>query len=1379
MMNLSLQSALDRVQRRIVAQRRQIWLTMALGCFVVYALFVLFAPTQAARIPRLSALIVLVAVGILFQVWEAWRNRDRAAVYRRVADQIERRFPDLDSRLKTAVEEDAGYRPGQVVGYLPSAVIRETLDHQANHDWSQVVPTGRRQGLLLTMFLLFILAVGLTARFPGRESITATTKVLAPTEGRATAADIQVDPGNAEVERGSPLLVVARFRSNVPGNAQLVVETAQPTAPVAMARSLEDPTFAGRIETVNEELAYRVAFDGGTSPTYRVKVFTFPEVKKVDAHLAYPSYTGLESKTLVDVRHVTAIEGTTLNLTVQLNKEVATARLVDEKNQPTPLKFVPGSVTTDKQGETTATYQAGWVLDESHKYKIELVDKDGRKNKTPTSLAVNVTRNRPASVVMTRPGKDTRVSPVEELAIQARTEDDFGVVRHGVNYTSPGGEPVDIVLDPTAPAAKKRVADHMIAFEDLKAQPDQLVSYFFWAEDIDPDGKPRRTSGDLFFAEVRHFEEIFRQGEAPPSGSEAQQQQQNQNAQQAEKLAEVQKQIIAATWKVIRTEDDPEPSPEFAINATAIREAQAGAIEQTKPMVAALRDATSKANLEAAVKAMQLAETSLTAAVNGLDLTSLKPALASEQAAYQALLKLRAREFEVSRQRQQQQQGGGGSASQQQMNELELSNDENRYEEQKSARAQQDAAKTDSQTRETRQVLNRLAELARRQTDLNERLKELQAALEAAQTPAAKAEAERQLKRLRDQEQQILRDTDELRERMEREENRDRMAEARPEADQAREQVRQAAEALEKGQVSQALNQGTRAERELKDLREDLRKKSSERFSDELNGMRDQARQLADKQTKLTDQLTRWDDQTKRSLRDPDARQELGKNLSEQKQELEKLLDQMRGTVAEAEETEPLLAKELFDAVQKSGRKEIPKNLDEAGQLAQAGLPDEAARSSRQASEGLDNLRDGVERAARSILGDESAALKRAQNELEDLASQANRGLARADDPNGRRAATPSSENEPQDATRRGSATNPQTADPTSPGETARQGAANPTGREPNPADSPARQSGQDQGPNARKSAKAGEKPSNGQDQQQGQPQPSDQSSPENQGRVPGVGPEQGQGQQPGAAERPQPGQQPGQQPGKSPSQPGQGQQPGQDQQPGSAPGQGEQQAGQGGQQPRGQSGQQPGAGSGQPNNQQQPAEQGQGQGQGGRAPGRGRPQGNPQAGQQGGGSGGGGNRGGDLNRLMEGFDAGQANLAPGDPNGRSAGGQGEISQPEGPNPISGDGFRQWSDRLRDVEELLNSPDLRAEAARIRDRARGAREEARRHAAPIDPTKLKELVADPILELRNRVAEEVRRRESPDALVPIDRDPVPARFAEGVRRYYERLGSGR
>ena len=104
---------------------------------------------------------------------------------------------------------------------------------------------------------------------------------------------------------------------------------------------------------------------------------------------------------------------------------------------------------------------------------------------------------------------------------------------------------------------RKRVqAEHLLDFEALKAVPDQLVTYFFWAEDIGPDGQPRRTSGDMFFAEVRHFEEIFRQGEQPPSGSAENEEQEQGRAtpSEADQLAELQKEIINGTWKLIRRE---------------------------------------------------------------------------------------------------------------------------------------------------------------------------------------------------------------------------------------------------------------------------------------------------------------------------------------------------------------------------------------------------------------------------------------------------------------------------------------------------------------------------------------------------------------------------------------------------------------------------------------------------------------------------------------------------------------------------------------------------------------------------------------------------------------------------------------------------------
>jgi hypothetical protein len=95
---------------------------------------------------------------------------------------------------------------------------------------------------------------------------------------------------------------------------------------------------------------------------------------------------------------------------------------------------------------------------------------------------------------------------------------------------------------------------------------------------------------------------------------------------------------------------------------------------------------------------------------------------------------------------------------------------------------------------------------------------------------------------------------------------------------------------------------------------------------------------------------------------------------------------------------------------------------------------------------------------------------------------------------------------------------------------------------------------------------------------------------------------------------------------------------------------------------------------------------------------------------------------------------------------------------------------------LRTVEEMLDDPDLRAEAARIREVAKGMRAEFKRHSVDPKWEMVRSQIRAPLAQLRDRVSEELARREKKDALVPIDRDPVPAKFAEQVRKYYENLG---
>lgn len=110
--------------------------------------------------------------------------------------------------------------------------------------------------------------------------------------------------------------------------------------------------------------------------------------------------------------------------------------------------------------------------------------------------------------------------------------------------------------------------------------------------------------------------------------------------------------------------------------------------------------------------------------------------------------------------------------------------------------------------------------------------------------------------------------------------------------------------------------------------------------------------------------------------------------------------------------------------------------------------------------------------------------------------------------------------------------------------------------------------------------------------------------------------------------------------------------------------------------------------------------------------------------------------------------------------------------------PITGEDFRQWSDGLREVEEMIEEPDLRNEVARVRDRARSIRVEFKRHGEEPQWDVVGMQITKPLVELRKRLAEELAKLESDEALVPIDRDPVPSRYAELVRKYYENLGGG-
>ena len=119
-----------------------------------------------------------------------------------------------------------------------------------------------------------------------------------------------------------------------------------------------------------------------------------------------------------------------------------------------------------------------------------------------------------------------------------------------------------------------------------------------------------------------------------------------------------------------------------------------------------------------------------------------------------------------------------------------------------------------------------------------------------------------------------------------------------------------------------------------------------------------------------------------------------------------------------------------------------------------------------------------------------------------------------------------------------------------------------------------------------------------------------------------------------------------------------------------------------------------------------------------------------------------------------------------------------EGAAPVRSGPFTDENYGPWSNRLRDVQEMLPQQDLRERMAQVWDSVRTIRAESKRHGQEPQWDLVQTQVIKPLTELRQRVSERLAQLQSNEAMVPIDRDPVPDRYTEMVRTYFENLGQG-
>jgi hypothetical protein len=231
---------------------------------------------------------------------------------------------------------------------------------------------------------------------------------------------IDLEPGDVTIPRGSDQFIHAQLRGFTSEDVTLWIEGSDgPPQRFSMFPMESGEGFEMLLLNLQDETTYFVESASVRSRSYTIKVEDLPYVESMQHEYTFPSYTGLEPRLVEAGRDIAALRGTRVELTIHPTMVTAGGRIVLENDREIPL--VAGDSTLSGEIEVT----------ERGTYRIELQAADGRLVSASPTYTIDVLLDQGPSVRFTRPGRDTNASPVEEVFLEARADDDYGVTRCG------------------------------------------------------------------------------------------------------------------------------------------------------------------------------------------------------------------------------------------------------------------------------------------------------------------------------------------------------------------------------------------------------------------------------------------------------------------------------------------------------------------------------------------------------------------------------------------------------------------------------------------------------------------------------------------------------------------------------------------------------------------------------------------------------------------------------------------------------------------------------------------------------------------------------------------------------------------------------------
>ncbi len=886
----------------------------------------------AARIAVYVGAAGLLAVCVL---WPLLRRLDDE----QCALRTERHAPQLDGLLLSALAvrrlETDSAAARNTSPELAAEVVRRAV-HAAESEY-RLTENDDRESLrasLATLVLTVVLAfaVGIAPLWLQHGLRLLAMPLDDPASGNPFYFDVA--PGDTLRSAGDDQLIIASARGFSPPAVTLYHRPVGEAQWQALSMQGDRADFTVYLRAITQPLEYRVRAGGIESPSYRIDVTVPPVLERIDVTYHYPDYTGRAPQTVQDAGDIRAPRGTRVAMQLYVANAPDGGRLVLDGDKHRTL-----------HKRTEDVYQIGMTLQDSGRYRVELMNEQGEPMAVSPEFAIHTLEDALPRVAVRSPGRDARVSSLEEVDVSVEASDDFGVRELELVLSVNGGDEEVVTLTGADQNPELLEAVETLYLEERKLSPGDLIAYYARARDATDAASRPDVVTDIFFMEVRPFEREFRNANQSGGGGGG-------SGQQQEQLAAQQRMLVVALYNTVRDRgklSDPEHRAKLdkigdaqgrirARVEAIVRRLQARDILQLDPGYRQMA-----VELPKAATAMRDVESELQTGEGRSAQTPARTALLHLQRAEAAFRSVRIARSDAR---------GNDAGDLRNLFRLEMDRFRNQYADVRRGQWQADEENIDK-------TLEQLRELARRQQREVERarLRGERGEGDAARSQQALAEeAERMARELQ------------------------RLSLQNPELRELAERLRRAAASMREAAAGNGAANSREALRQLREARDRLRDSGPQRLAGEIERAARDVRELQREQEAVTEGLERGEGEADTRRAVSERKRGMQERLAGLREQLKRLSQQARGREQ--------VRRDLTGAA-RTLDENVAGNLEHTQRLLQESLPtDKTAENA--IGEGLGRARERLESAAAGVAGGEQERVARAREQLRDVV----RGIA-------------------------------------------------------------------------------------------------------------------------------------------------------------------------------------------------------------------------------------------------------------------------------------------------------------------------------------------------------------------------------------------------